>query len=327
MHYEYVYKTGKYESRRHRKNVARIKGIFVVIGVVVFGYYLTGFIVQIVRGKNHVTIVSPIAEPVTASIDSIQGAINYAKLREVVSGSLVGAQGTYGVYIKNLKTGEAYSVNDDKSFASASLYKLWVMVTAFKQIEDGRLDPEKELVQKIADINDTFHIATESAELTEGTFDLTVARAINQMIVVSNNYAALAVTREVKVSNIAKFLTEAGFLSSKLGSPPTTTARDIGQFYEKLYAGQLATPEDTKKMLGILKNQELNDRLPKYLPEDVEIAHKTGELDGFKHDAGIIYTPKGDYILVILSNTKDPRVAVEREAQLSKAVYAYFENK
>src|SRR5437868_1922278 len=109
MHYEYVYKTGKYESRRHRKNVTRIKGILLIIGTVIFGYYLTGFVVQIIRGKNHITIVSPISEPVSATVDTIQGAINYAKLREVVTNSLNGAQGTYAVYIKNLKTGEEYS--------------------------------------------------------------------------------------------------------------------------------------------------------------------------------------------------------------------------
>lgn len=327
MHYEYVYKTGKYESRRHRRNVARIKVIIFVVSAVAFGYYMTGFVLQLVRGKNNVTIISPIAEPVTAGIDTIQSAINYAKLREVVTVSLEGAQGTYGVYIKNLKTGEKYAVNENRKFASASLYKLWVMVTAFNQIESGKLDPEKILQKQIVELNDTFNIATEDAELTEGTLELSVKRAINQMIVVSNNYAALALTEEVKASSVSNFLRQVGLVSSKLGDPPSTTARDIGNFYEKLYAGQLATPEDTGEMLEILKSQQLNDRIPKYLPEAVKIAHKTGELNGFKHDAGIVFTQKGDYIIVLMSETKDPQIAAAHEASLSKSVYEYFETR
>ncbi len=78
-------------------------------------------------------------------------------------------------------------------------------------------------------------------------------------------------------------------------------------------------------MLEILKRQRINDRIPKYLPDDLEVAHKTGELDGFKHDAGIVYTPKGDYLFIALSKSTSPAQAAERIALLSKEVYAYFD--
>ena len=77
-------------------------------------------------------------------------------------------------------------------------------------------------------------------------------------------------------------------------------------------------------MLGFLKGQQLNDVLPKYLPENIVVAHKTGNIDAFDNDAGIVYGPKGDYIIVLLSESDNPAGAEDRMAQLSKAVYDYF---
>lgn len=108
------------------------------------------------------------------------------------------------------------------------------------------------------------------------------------------------------------------------GSIPITTASDIALFLEKLYNGQVINRQYSDEMLAILKNQKLNNKLPKYLPNTIQIAHKTGELGDFTHDGGIVYTPKGDYIIIILSKSDYPPGAEDRIAQVSKAVYTYF---
>src|SRR3989344_5323342 len=88
--------------------------------------------------------------------------------------------------------------------------------------------------------------------------------------------------------------------------------------YEKLEKKQLVSSSASEAMLLLLKQQTLNDRIPKYLPESINVAHKTGELGGYKHDAGIVFTPKGDYIIVVLSKGDDPSVATERIATFSE---------
>ena len=95
-------------------------------------------------------------------------------------------------------------------------------------------------------------------------------------------------------------------------------------FFEKLSKGELADKSSTDKMITLLKRQRLNTKLPKYLPDEIVIAHKTGELGAVSHDAGIIYLPSGDYSIVILSESDNPPGAVERIAQMSKNVYDYF---
>ena len=82
----------------------------------------------------------------------------------------------------------------------------------------------------------------------------------------------------------------------------------------------------SKRMLDLLSQQRLNDRIPKYLSDDVEVAHKTGEIGGFKHDAGIIFA-KDPILFVVLSESNSPQGAAERIAKLSKNAYYYFESK
>lgn len=325
MHYEYVYKTNRFESKRHRRTQKSFKGIIILIGLIIFGYYLSGYILQVVRNKNEVTIASPLTEPVTASIDTIKDVVSPSKLPEVVKKSLAGTQGVYAVYIKNLKTGETYGANENKLFDSASLYKLWVMATSYQIIESGKLDPDTVLDRSISYLNDKFDISSESAELQEGQFNMEVKNALRQMITISHNYAAMALTEKIGLSNITKFLKNEGFVFSKVGGTPQTTAKDIALFYEKLYAGDLGSKGITTEMMDLLKKQQLNDRLPKYLPEGTVVGHKTGELGLVKHDAGIVFAPYGDYIIVVLSESTNPAAAAEREALLSKAVYEYFE--
>jgi len=54
-------------------------------------------------------------------------------------------------------------------------------------------------------------------------------------------------------------------------------------------------------MLKILSHQQFNERLPRWLPYDACVDHKTGTLLApvwVVNDAGIIYLPTGDHILI-----------------------------
>lgn len=327
MHYEYVYDNRRFENKKDRKNVRRVKLFVWFVIFLILIYYTLGFLIQIFRNKNTISLVSPLTEPFSASIDSIKEVINPSKLPRIVQDSFKGTNGTYAVVIKNLKTGESYSLNDNRKFQAASLYKLWIMAETYDLIEKAKLDPQKKIKYKIEDLNKKFEISSDSAELTKGELDTTISKALSQMITISHNYSALALTAEIGLSKVGSFLTDNNFVNSGVGDTPQTTATEIAEFYEKLYRGELGDSDSTQKMIDLLKGQQLNDRIPKYLPDSIEVAHKTGELNFVKHDTGIVFAPNGHYIIVLLSETKDPKSAAEKEALLSKAVYEYFENK
>ena len=52
--------------------------------------------------------------------------------------------------------------------------------------------------------------------------------------------------------------------------------------------------------------------------------HKTGELGGMKHDVGIVSGPSGDYIIVLMSDSNNPKAAAERMAKVSENVFNYM---
>lgn len=248
-------------------------------------------------------------------------------LRSVVQKSLANTSGIYAVVIKNLRTNETYTFNAHRAFQTASLYKLWIMGTAYEQIQQGKLAEDLEMHEQVSVLNQKFRISPEDADLTEGDVDFTVGTALQQMITISHNYAALLLTEKLRLSTLASYLKNHDFNESTVGingGPPTATAYDIALFLEKLYKGELADTAYTNEMLGLLKDQKLNNKLPKDLPDGVEIAHKTGELNEYSHDAGIVYLPNDNYIIVVMTQTNNPDQAVDTIGQLSRNVYEYF---
>lgn len=248
-------------------------------------------------------------------------------LAKVVEKAMKGVTGRYAIVIENYATGERYIAKEHEVFDSGSLYKLWVMALAFDRIKKGQLQKDDVLSQDIAELNRKFVITEDEAELTEGSINMTVFQAMQQMIIISHNYAALLLSEKLTNSQISKFAKDQGFFKTLLGSntePPKTTASDVALFYKRLYKGEFVDKESSKEMLELLKKQQLNDGLPKLLPKGTSVAHKTGDIGWFKHDAGLVFIPQGDYVIVVLSESNSPIRAQAKIAELSKAVFDYF---
>lgn len=292
--------------------------LLIIIGGIVFSFALFYFFPK----NKFQEIISPLANRLskTPLFERFTG----NSLREVVDSTLAGTRGTYAIVIKNLRTGESFSQNEKRGFEPASLYKLWVLGTAYKLIKEEKLSEDKVLTRDVKELNEIFKIDEEETGETEETVTMRVDDAIYQMITISHNYAALLLVSEIRNSQISSFMREQGFKNSRLGEPPKTSAEDIALFFEKLYQGTMVDSEYSKKMLDLLIQQKLNDRIPKYLPNEIDVAHKTGEIRGFKHDAGIIFA-KDPILFVVLSESESPKGAAERIAELSRNVFSYFE--
>src|SRR5204862_8033599 len=58
---------------------------------------------------------------------------------------------------------------------------------------------------------------------------------------------------------------------------------------------------DTADLYALLARQQVNDRLPRGVPPGTPLAHKTGDRLHWAHDAGVMSTPRGDVVVVVLS--------------------------
>ena len=297
--------------------------LFVIL-ILFFGYS----VLQRNKSNNEgFPLISPVAKIINETVSFINSRQNSKALESIIQNILKNDKNYYGIVIDNLKTGERYYFNEDKIFNSASLYKLWVMAVVYQKIENGRISKTNILSENVVDLNEKFNISTESAELTQGTITWPVQNALQLMITISDNYSALLLAEKIGLVSISDFLKKYGLSESKVGNlykDPVTSAQDAANFIRQLYDGQLASSENTLEMIDLLKNQQINTKLSKNLPKNTVIAHKTGELNGFSHDAGIVYSQKGDYIIVILSKTDHPLETNENIAEISREVYDYF---
>jgi len=80
-----------------------------------------------------------------------------------------------------------------------------------------------------------------------------------------------------------------------------STTREIGQLLEWAAEGKLVSKKASELLLGIMEEQQVNDRFPRYL-EDVRIAHKTGDGQPFiANDAGVLWVGDQPIVLVVFT--------------------------
>ncbi|MBV8200142.1 MAG: serine hydrolase [Acidobacteria bacterium] len=76
-------------------------------------------------------------------------------------------------------------------------------------------------------------------------------------------------------------------------------------------------------MIEVLEAQEFNEKIPAGLPPGTPIAHKTGDITGIHHDAGIVLPPgEPPYVLVVLTAGFDKEEEANRFiADLSRSIW------
>jgi beta-lactamase class A len=106
-----------------------------------------------------------------------------------------------------------------------------------------------------------------------------------------------------------------------------STAREIGQLFARMAKGTLVSKEASALMIEILRKQQVNDRLPRYLGDGIEIAHKTGDGQPWvANDAGLMWV-KGEPIVVVVlagqhrGSAHDLRVA---EGRIAATVASHY---
>jgi beta-lactamase class A len=167
---------------------------------------------------------------------------------------------------------------------------------------------------------------------------LSIAELINLMIAESDNTAAnMLIDRMgmgylndsfqrlgLKDTNICRKMMD--FVSRRLGKENFTTASDISLLLERIYQGRLINKGYSGMCLAYLKKQKIRDRIPRELPAETEIAHKTGLERGICHDAGIVFTPAGNFLICVLTKhrQKTARTAKDFIAQLALKTYYYY---
>ena len=93
------------------------------------------------------------------------------------------------------------------------------------------------------------------------------------------------------------------FSGRKKGVENYTTAGDIAVMLEKMYRGSFLNASVSDQCMQMLLHQKMKDRIPRKLPRETPVAHKTGLERCVCHDAGVVFTPQGDFLVCVLTKS------------------------
>ena len=247
-------------------------------------------------------------------------------------------QGTLSLYIE--VGDESFVVGPQHKFSAASLIKVPVLMAAFQRAQKGELDLQRPvIVPEKEKVGGSGVLSRLSPGLALPLIDL-----LTLMIIVSDNTATNICIDEVGLGEINALMESAGctetvlgrrlmdYEARKAGRDNFATARDMVKLFRELWEGKLLTPENREKALAILSEQQFRDKLPRLIPAieagDAIFAHKTGELSGVEHDAGILVRDgKPAFIAALTSDLQCSSKGREALGEIGRAVWEYMNHK
>ncbi len=300
---------------------------------------------------------------IAASLPLVVGALNSAVVREVdlvvnlgppprepglwmmrqmIEDILADFPGFYSIYIKDLATGEEFADDADVAYAGMSILKIAITMEAYKHL-DGPPDV------------DTTKILTETMTLS-GNFTANLllrytigdgdayegVRRLNQtmkLIGLVNTFMATPYDEDVLPQHISTPANQRTDVSTNPDPFMQTTPQDMGRLLEMIYqcadgGGTLIaaypdelTPDECQAMIAIMSENRIGELIEAGVPEGTPVAHKHGWVGDSHGDAGIVFTPGGDYVLcVYLYHTGwlEWEVSSPLMARISEATYKYF---
>ena len=253
------------------------------------------------------------------TFDSLNQDFSWKELKTELTRRINSYSSKWSVYLKDLTTGNVISINE-RAQESASLIKLYVMGAVMQEIQNGNLE-----------MNDT------------------TKHLLDEMITVSDNSATNELVRYLNkdhdhkkgMKKVNAFIKAQGFeytheyngledtsLWYDTDTKNTTSAKDCGRLLERIYRGEFVSHLASRQMEELLLNQQVTYKIPSTIPSESRVANKTGETSDCENDAAIVYTPKGDYILCIMScEVSSKNSAVDSLQEMSSLIYSYFMNR
>ncbi|HET9986615.1 MAG TPA: serine hydrolase [Longimicrobiales bacterium] len=253
-------------------------------------------------------------------------------LRPALEARIAKHKGTVGLALLDPKTGELLSIHGDETFPTASVIKVPILVTLFHRIDKGDLKLSDPVVMLGVDRMPGSGVL----QYFDVPHQLTVKDAATLMIALSDNTATNLVIDKVGIRTVNARMDTLGLPHTKLWAKVfqrsattiapdssakyglgVTTPVEIAKLLGMIYKGEAVSADASKTMLGMLDDQFYGlVEIPRYMPPDVKVAHKTGEDSKTRNDVAIVRDPKGrDYILAVLTkNNADDTWRLDNEA-------------
>ena len=264
--------------------------------------------------------------------------MNVEKIQSIMKKYQAKTSAPLGIGFRDMESKTEIMLQEDQLFPIASVFKIFVLIELFRMIERGEISMEQEIVLEEKD----FAVGSGFLKNFRPGCSLPLYDYCYMMMSYSDNTATDIVMKIVTPERIRKDLLEPfglektrvellcnrlvtecyivpapkgetlpdGNLSYRLApyflcqenEDNRSTVRELMRCLTMLYEERFLTPSSTRQALDIMKLCALNQRIPKKLPKETVVAHKTGSLDRVCNDVGFVYSPKGTYAIILLYN-------------------------
>ena len=188
--------------------------------------------------------------------------------------------GTYGISIIEMSgKSRRANYNGDKKFVTASTYKLFVAYSTLRRVEAGTWSWNDNIVGQPA------------------------SQCFDKMIVNSDNACAEGFLNKAGLKTVSSEMNSLGLKNSNFieQGGPFTTANDLTLFLGMLESGQSLKGESRARLISAMTRNVYRSGIPAGIP-GVTVADKVGFMGGLLHDAAIVYSPRGTYVLAIMTD-------------------------
>jgi len=249
-----------------------------------------------------------------------------------------GLDGASAYVIRDLSGGDAFEKDGDAVFPAASTIKVTVLLELFKRAEDGSID-----LARPVPIDPQARV--EGGGVLEKWSEPYPVLSAEQLAVLmmdfSDNYAANLLIDLLGMESVQKRLRGWGLKGTLLrrrmmdleaaraGRENLTTPREMATLLDRLYGGEILNAAGTRRAIDIMKRNE-GTPIKRGLPQGVEAADKSGELDGLRCDSGIVVVPgragrpRPFAISVMTAYLKDDAAGEAFISDVTRAAYDYF---
>lgn len=238
-------------------------------------------------------------------------------LQAVIEDTLADFKGVSSYVVVDLASGETIARNADVAIAGMSLVKVPILINTYRVLDLPLSSEETKLVSETTAQSSNF-AANLLLQMIAGRPDAYAGADIVSQSMrdlgIFNTFIAVPIDADPKPDRLNTVLTPANQrtdITTYADPHRQTTTGDLAALLQMIYdcagdAGALREtyPEEifADECADLLQKMQLNELaklLETGLPEDTPFAHKVGWIDDTHGDGGIVFSPGGDFILVM----------------------------
>lgn len=230
--------------------------------------------------------------------------------------------------------GHSIKNNGDIQYSAASLIKLPILLEGFRQIQDGKLNPNEIIsvppAEKVGGAGVLSHLSHHSK--------VTIHDLLTLMIIVSDNTATNLIIERIGMTAVNEMCKRLGLKQTRLnrklmdfdamqsGFDNHMSAFDALTCLKAIDKSEMFHTKSRESMLWMLHHQQFCQKLPaKINREHIYVANKTGELPGVEHDCAILrYKEHTIYAAVLIDGLKDKGAGSEVLARVGEYLNEYM---